>query len=57
MNMATLEAIKAAPNAVWVADATYITTDEGWLFLAAITERYLFDGHAIAALNHMPTQK
>ena len=52
-----LEAIKAAPNAVWVADITYIPTDEGWLFLAAITERYLLDGHAIAALNHMPTQK
>ena len=25
-----------APNAVWVADITYIPTDEGWLFLAAI---------------------
>jgi len=24
------------PNAVWVADITYIPTDEGWLFLAAI---------------------
>jgi putative transposase len=30
----------AAPNAVWVADITYIPTDEGWLFLAAIKDLF-----------------
>lgn len=30
----------AAPNQVWVADITYIATDEGWLFLAAIKDLY-----------------
>lgn len=29
-----------APNAVWVADITYIPTDEGWLFLAAIKDLF-----------------
>ena len=29
-----------APNRVWVADITYIPTNEGWLFLAAIKDLY-----------------
>ena len=29
---------RSAPNQVWVADITYIPTDEGWLFLAAIKD-------------------
>ena len=28
----------SAPNQVWVADITYIPTDEGWLYLAAIKD-------------------
>jgi transposase InsO family protein len=28
----------AAPNRVWLADITYIPTDEGWLYLAAIQD-------------------
>ncbi|AQS60349.1 transposase [Desulforamulus ferrireducens] len=28
------------PNQVWVADITYIPTDEGWLYLAAIKDLY-----------------
>ena len=27
-----------APNQVWVADITYVPTDEGWLYLAAIKD-------------------
>ena len=27
-----------APNQVWVADITYIPTDEGWLYLAALKD-------------------
>jgi transposase InsO family protein len=30
----------AAPNQRWVTDITYIPTDEGWLFLAAILDLY-----------------
>ncbi|ACL75837.1 Integrase catalytic region [Ruminiclostridium cellulolyticum H10] len=28
------------PNQIWVADITYIPTDEGWLYLAAIIDLY-----------------
>ena len=28
----------AAPDAVWLADISYITTDEGWLYLAAVKD-------------------
>ncbi len=26
------------PNAVWLADTTYIDTDEGWLYLAGVKD-------------------
>lgn len=29
-----------APNRVWLADITYITTEEGWLYLAALMDLY-----------------
>ena len=28
----------AAPNQVWLADLTYIATEEGWLYMAAIMD-------------------
>jgi putative transposase len=28
------------PNQIWVADITYIPTDEGWLYLAAIVDPF-----------------
>jgi transposase InsO family protein len=43
----------ASPNAAWVTDVTYIATDEGWLYLAAILD--LFSrrvvGWAVSATN------
>ena len=30
----------SAPNQIWVADITYITTQQGWLYLAAIMDLY-----------------
>ncbi len=30
----------AAPNQVWVADLTYVATQEGWLYLAGIKDVY-----------------
>ncbi len=39
-NLLDRQFVRAAPNQVWVADITYIPTDEGWLFLAAIKDFY-----------------
>lgn len=33
------------PSEVWVADITYIATDEGWLYLAGIKD--LFNGEIV----------
>jgi putative transposase len=30
----------ASPNEAWVADITYVLTDEGWLYLAAVEDLY-----------------
>jgi transposase InsO family protein len=30
----------AAPNALWIADVTYLRTWEGWLYLAAVQDAY-----------------
>lgn len=35
----------AAPNRAWVADITYIATDEGWLYLAGVKD--LFNGELV----------
>ena len=37
-NLLDRQFVRSAPNQVWVADITYIPTDEGWLFLAAIKD-------------------
>ena len=33
-----------APNRAWVADLTYLWTDEGWLYLAVVLDLY---SHAV----------
>src|ERR1700687_4906751 len=32
--------IAAAPNRIWLADITYIETDQGWFYLAAVMDLY-----------------
>ena len=39
-NVLNRQFAQTAPNQVWVADITYIPTDEGWLYLAAIKDLY-----------------
>ena len=39
-NVLNRQFTQTAPNQVWVADITYIPTDEGWLFLAAVKDLY-----------------
>ena len=42
-NLLNRQFTPTAPNRVWVADITYIPTNEGWLFLAAIKALYTFE--------------
>jgi putative transposase len=37
-NLLDRQFTRSAPNQVWVADITYLWTDEGWLFLAAVKD-------------------
>jgi putative transposase len=39
-NVLNRQFAQTAPNQVWVADITYIPTDEGWLYLAAVKDLY-----------------
>ena len=39
-NLLDRQFVCSVPNQVWVADITYIPTDEGWLYLAAIKDLY-----------------
>ena len=32
--------VAAAPNQVWLADITYVDTDQGWLYLATVMDLY-----------------
>jgi transposase InsO family protein len=39
-NLMAQSAPATAPNQIWVGDITYIETQEGWLYLAAVLDRY-----------------
>ena len=41
-NLLNRQFVRSAPNQVWAADITYIPTDEGWLFLAAIKDLHMY---------------
>jgi len=43
-NLLNLDFQPAQPNAVWTSDITYIQTDEGWLYLAAVIDLYSRQG-------------
>jgi putative transposase len=56
--------VATAPNQVWLSDMTYVTTGEGWLYLAAVLDLYSrrIVGWAMApqmsdALSHQALQK
>ena len=45
----------SVPNRAWVSDITYISTDEGWLYLAGIKD--LYSGELVGyAMNERMTQ-
>lgn len=46
----------AAPNRVWLADITYVPTDEGWLYLAAVMDMYSRKIVGWAMRDHLRTE-
>ena len=46
----------AAPNRVWLADITYIETDEGWLYLAAVMDLFSRKIVGWAMRDHLRTE-
>jgi putative transposase len=46
----------AAPNRVWLADITYIPTDEGWLYLAAVLDLFSRKIVGWAMRDHLRTE-
>ena len=45
----------AAPNQVWLADITYIETDQGWLYLASVMDLYSRKIVGWAMADHLRT--
>jgi putative transposase len=39
-NLLECNFIAAAPNRIWLADITYVDTDQGWLYLATVMDLY-----------------
>jgi putative transposase len=39
-NLLNRNFVAAAPNQVWLADITYVETDQGWLYLATVLDLY-----------------
>lgn len=48
--------IAAAPNRTWLADITYIETDEGWLYLAAVMDLFSRKIVGWAMRDHLRTE-
>jgi len=45
-----------APNTVWVADITYVPTNEGWLYLAAVLDAFSRHCSGWAMADHLRTE-
>src|ERR1700744_6502799 len=46
----------AAPKQIWLADITYIETDQGWLYLAAVMDLYSRRIVGWAMRDHLRTE-
>jgi len=55
-NLIARDFTAAAPNRVWLADITYIPTDEGWLYLAAIMDLFSRKIVVWAMRDHMQAE-
>jgi transposase InsO family protein len=48
--------VAAAPNRVWLADITYVETDQGWLYLATVMDLYSRRIVGWAMADHLRTE-
>jgi putative transposase len=48
--------IAAAPNRIWLADITYVETDEGWLYLSTVMDLYSRRIVGWAMRDHLRTE-
>ena len=55
-NLVARDFTAAAPNRVWLADITYIPTDQGWLYLAAVMDLYSRKIVGWAMRDHLRTE-
>ena len=55
-NLLARDFTAAAPNRVWLADITYIPTDEGWLYLAAVMDLFSRKIVGWAMRDHLRTE-
>ncbi len=39
-NLLNREFVQGSPNQIWLADITYVSTEEGWLYLAAVLDTH-----------------
>jgi putative transposase len=55
-NLINRNFVADAPNRIWLADITYIETDQGWLYLAAVMDLYSRRIVGWAMQDHMRTE-
>lgn len=55
-NLVARDFTTTAPNRIWLADITYIPTDEGWLYLAAVMDLYSRKIVGWAMRDHLRTE-
>lgn len=55
-NLVARDFTVAAPNRIWLADITYVPTDEGWLYLAAVMDLYSRKIVGWAMRDHLRTE-
>jgi putative transposase len=55
-NLLNRDFLATAPNRIWLADITYVETDQGWLYLAAVMDLYSRRIVGWATRDHLRTE-
>jgi transposase InsO family protein len=54
-NLMATAPVPTGPNQIWVSDITYVRTDTGWLYVAAVLDRWSRRLLGLAMAEHMET--